>query len=162
MDRDHTEKLREQAKGGKKPLPAQGDNTEIRVVEGLLNEQDLQDLRDIARQKVLDEYKDAERALVLKRMIEEERGKHDKEEEMVDCLINLPGHAACVKINMKPYWHGVTYTVPISVFRTLEDIMFNAWKHEDVVGNVNRSRNQPVAQNRRVSARTMQETTLRA
>lgn len=151
-------KLRELAKEGKKPRPPQGDNTELRVVEGLLEKEDLENLRAVARQKVVDEYKDAERKLVLERMIAEERGKLDPEEEQIDCLIDLPGHSACIKINMKPYWHGVTYKVGVSIWRTLQDIMAQAWKHEKVVGNVNSARYQPVSRyGKTLNAQTLQE-----
>ena len=151
---DHA-KIKELAKEGKKPLPPQGDNTTLRPIEGLLSPEDYDALRAIAREKVVEEYKEAERKLILERLITEERGKVDPEEDTLDCLIDLPGHSAVIKINMKPYWHGVTYNVPVSVYRTLIDIMAMAWRHEEVVKNVNQSRYQPVSRGVRANARTL-------
>jgi hypothetical protein len=140
----------------KKERPPQGDHTQTRLVEGLLNADDMEELRAMAKAAVEKEYKDAERKVVLQRLIDEERGKADPEEEILPILIDLPGHAACIKINQKPYWHSVTYDVPVSIWRSLSDIMAQAWKHEEVVNNVNRARYQPVSRNDRLNARTGQ------
>lgn len=152
-------KIRELAKGGKQSRPPQGDNTEIRTVEGILTPEDMAELRELARQNVVEEYKAAERKVVLQRLMDEERGKVDPEEDRLDVTIDLPGHSACIKINMKPYWHGVTYNVPVSIYRTIQDVMAQAWKHENVVGNVNAARYRPVSRTHSISARTLATTT---
>jgi hypothetical protein len=143
---------------GKKERPTQGDNTDTRIVDGILDEEDLEELRAMARKQVELEFKAAARQEKLKEMVAEERSKLDPEEEMVDVLIDLPGHAENIMINFRKFHHGHRYTVGLSQYRTLADIQARAWEHEEVVGNVNRSRYQPVQRGTRVNASTMQVT----
>lgn len=139
----------------KKERPPQGE-TPTRVIEGILDEEDMEELREMAKKQVELEFKAVARQQKLKELVALERAKLDPEEEMVDVLIDLPGHAENIMINYRKFHHGHTYTVGMSQYRTLIDIQARAWEHEDVVGNVNRNRNQPVPRGTRVNFHTQQ------
>lgn len=106
--------------------------------ESLLDEVDHEALRAEAAKSVEEDFKKAERQKTLKKYIAEERTKYDPEEEQMSILIDLPGHSQRVVINGREFYHGTTYTVPMSLYRSLDDIQYCAWKHEDAVGGANR------------------------
>lgn len=104
----------------------------------LLSEADLIAIREEAQAHVAADFKKEERKKVFERMVVEERMKYAPEEELISTLIDLPGHAKAIVINGREYVHGATYDVPISLHRSMAEIMYRAWQHEDVVGGVNR------------------------
>ena len=108
--------------------------------DALLSEQDKADLRTQAEKLVAEDFKKAARELYLKKAVAEVRQGYAPEEQIVGCKIDLPGHSKEIRINNHVYHHGITYDVPLSVYRSLADIMFCAWKHEEVLGNINRDR----------------------
>ena len=60
-------------------------------------------------------------------------------EEQVEVIIDVAGHAQDIKLDGRPYFHGHTYIVPLSVASTLYDIMGRTWDHEESVGGANQN-----------------------
>lgn len=58
---------------------------------------------------------------------------HGPRDEMVSLVVDLPAFAPSMVVNMVPYWHGHTYTVPRHVADSLREQMNRAWQHEDEV-----------------------------
>ncbi len=47
--------------------------------------------------------------------------------------INLPPHSSVIRIDGRDYYHGFKYEVPETAVPTFNDIMAQAWKHEEEV-----------------------------
>lgn len=123
----------------RKPLPE-------KYVAGasLLDEEDLEALREEAREAVLEDLRADERKKMLKGLMKEERGRFVPEETTVWVLVNLPGHSKELKIDGVAYHQGRSYEVPEKMAASMRDNMARAWEHEDVVGGVNRDNYRPV------------------
>jgi hypothetical protein len=106
----------------------------------LLSEEDFEALRKEAREFVLEDQKKTERKKVLQDLIKKERRKYLPEEELLTILIDLPGHSKEIVIDSVHFLHNQTYVVPVSQYRSMNEIMYRAWQHEYIVGNVNRDR----------------------
>jgi len=57
----------------------------------------------------------------------------EAETDKVDFRVNLPVQAADIKIDGRAYYHGHTYRVGRKQAITMQDIQFNAWKHDEQV-----------------------------
>ncbi len=115
--------------------------------EQLLSEEDKTALDEKAREHVLEAAKKVASEEYFKKAVTKERSRHHPEEEMREILIDLPGHSMDIRINGAQYFHGSIYNVPMSLYRSLNDIMARANEHEDDVGNVNRDRYKRPARN---------------
>lgn len=109
----------------KKPLPGHSMHG-----KSLLSDADDEALREEARRIVAKEHKDTESKQRLERYIAQARGSYDPEHEEREILIDLPGHSKDIRINGFPYLHGQLYTVSVSLYRSLQEVMNRAWKHE--------------------------------
>jgi len=109
-------------------------------IGSLLSEDELEQLRKDAANLVKVEEKDKLKKQKLEQFMKEARADYAPEEALRKILIDLPGHATLIRINETEYHHNHTYDVPISAYRCLNEVMFRAWQHEDVVGGVNRDK----------------------
>lgn len=94
-----------------------------------------------AREEVRKERADEAMKSFLDKALIAERKKNNvgpKEEEMVQLLIDLPGFTNALVINNHQFFHGYTYTVPVSKARDMASMMARAWEHENEVGGANR------------------------
>lgn len=98
--------------------------------KSLLSDADDEALREEAARIVAKEHKDIESKQRLEKYIAQARGSYDPEHETKEILIDLPGHSKDIRINGFPYLHGQLYTVSVSLYRSLNEVMNRAWKHE--------------------------------
>ena len=56
-----------------------------------------------------------------------------EEPEYVEVTIDLPPHAPDVRLDGRIFQPNMTYKVTVDVQRTLKDVMFKAWAHEQEV-----------------------------
>jgi len=106
---------------------------------GLLSEKDIATAKARARKKLDDQLRAAEMARIEEeetfRLLREEgkrTGIADKD-EIVNITIDLPEFAPNLLINMEPYWHGYTYSVPRHVADSLREMMQRLWGHQQEV-----------------------------
>jgi hypothetical protein len=107
--------------------------------EPILSAAEIKAIKEEAKKKILDERKSAAKLDLLTR--ETQRLKNEEglvtgnshADEMVTITIDLPTFAPSIVINMRPYWHGHTYTVARHVAETLRAQMFTSWKHQNEI-----------------------------
>lgn len=92
-----------------------------------------------AQQHVIDENKRKAREAFLDEAIKVERRKGRPHEQLVDVLIDLPGHALRLLIDGVEYMHAFTYRVPTSQALSMHEQMQRCWNHENEVGGANRN-----------------------
>jgi hypothetical protein len=69
---------------------------------------------------------------------DQKRRAEDPQEEEFDILIDVAPYTDRIVIDGREFFHGVTYTVPRSLFESLRDIIFCSWKAEEETGGANR------------------------
>lgn len=107
----------------------------------LLPPEEQEAIRKKARETVAAEQMEAASKSFLAKALEEERARvniNDRGEELVAVLIDLPGFAQSIKVNNREYFHGATYSVPLSLARDMKSMMARSWEHEREVGGANR------------------------
>ncbi len=57
----------------------------------------------------------------------------EPEVEYMQVTIDVPPHAPDIRVDGRIYQPGMTYKVTVDQARTLKDIMFRAWAHEQEV-----------------------------
>ncbi|MDE2343057.1 MAG: hypothetical protein KGL63_06640 [Betaproteobacteria bacterium] len=55
------------------------------------------------------------------------------DDPLVEIRIDLPAHSSIIRIDGREYYHGMTYKVKQSQLATFNEIMGNAWRHEQEV-----------------------------
>lgn len=107
----------------------------------LLSEEEQKAILAKARDEVQRERADAATKSFLEKALAAERKKNNvgpQEEEMLQILVDLPGFSHALVINGHSYFHGQTYTVPVSKAKDMASMMARAWEHEEEVGGANR------------------------
>lgn len=107
----------------------------------LLSDEEQKVILAKARDVVQAERADAASKSFLEKALDAERKKNNvapKEEELMQVLIDLPGFSDALRINNQQFFHGHTYTVPVSKARDMLSMMARAWEHENEVGGANR------------------------
>lgn len=105
----------------------------------ILSAAEIDKIRKEAREKLLSEKKSAAKADLLAKEIQRLKNEeglvtgNSHADEMVSITIDLPTFAPNIIINMRPYWHGHTYTVARHVAETLRAQMFTSWKHQNEI-----------------------------
>ena len=92
-----------------------------------------------ARESVEEEKKRQDEEDFLDAAIRVERRRHRPHEQLVDVLVDLPGHALRLLIDGVEYNHGFTYRVPVSQARSMWEQMQLCWSHEHEIGGANRN-----------------------
>lgn len=105
-----------------------------------LTDEEREQIREKAREHVAKKRKDKAEAEYLAQAIREEEISHNPLEQYEDVTIDIAPYvasaqlkASCITLDGRMYFHGVTYSVPYSVARTLEDIMARTWEHENEI-----------------------------
>ena len=108
-----------------------------------LTEAEIKAAKDKARARIEAERKKA----ALARIEEEETQRlkledglvtgDEAKDEMVNVTIDLPEYTGSITINMQPFWHGHTYTVPRHVAETLREVMQRGWAHQHEIEGKN-------------------------
>lgn len=97
-------------------------------------------IKQKARDHVAKKRRDAAEAKLLAQAIRDEEIAHNPLEQYEDVQIDLAPYVATAKFSSsyisldgRMYVHGLVYSVPYSVARTLEDIMARTWEHENEI-----------------------------
>jgi hypothetical protein len=105
--------------------------------DGLLSDEDKEQIKAKAREHVAKKRKDKAEAELLAKEIRREEISYNPLEQFEDVIINLPPfvasqkfQASFISLDGKQYFHNQSYSVPYSVARVLEDIMARNWEHE--------------------------------
>jgi hypothetical protein len=134
----HDERYQEAASGAvHSQVKPKGDRM---GVGDLLTDEELAQLRKDAANLVRVEEQDKLKKKKLEQFMKEARAEYAPEEELRRILIDLPGHSSLIRINETEYHHNHVYDVSLSLYRCLNEILYRAWQHEDVVGGVNRDK----------------------
>lgn len=115
----------------------------IEEVEGvdapMFSAKELAEIKAQAKAEVIADKK----AAAKKDMLATEKVRLQREEglttgnshmdEIVNVTIDLAPYAASIMVNGKPYWHGHAYPVPRHVAVSLQETMFQTWKHQGTI-----------------------------
>lgn len=105
----------------------------------LFSDKEIADIRAAAREEILKDKKAAAR----KQMMAAEKLRLQREEglttgnghldEIVTVTIDLAPYAPHILVNGHAYWHGQSYPVPRHVAASLQETMFNTWRHQSTI-----------------------------
>ena len=105
----------------------------------LFSEKEIAEIKAKAKAEIIAAKKDALR----KDMIAAEKHRLQVEEglttgnsymdEIVNITIDLAPFAPSIIINGRSYWHGKNYPVARHVAMSLQETMFNTWKHQGTI-----------------------------
>lgn len=108
-----------------------------RLDAAVLDEETRAQIRQKARDHVDKKRRDEAEAKFLAKSIREVEIEDRPTEQDEDVLVDIPPFVAaeklggaCITLDGKMFFHGLTYTVPYSVARTLDDVMARSWEHE--------------------------------
>ena len=115
----------------------------IEEVEGvdapLFSAKELEAIKLQAKTEVLADKK----AAAKKDMLAQEKIRLQREEglttgnshmdEIVNVTIDLAPYADCIRVNGTPYWHGRSYPVARHIAVSLQETMFQTWKHQGTI-----------------------------
>jgi hypothetical protein len=106
----------------------------------LLTDAERVQIKEKAREHVRKKRKDKAEAELLAKEIRAVEIEQNPLEQYEDVTVDLAPYvasaklkASCITLDARMYFHGVTYSVPYSVARTLEDIMARTWEHENEI-----------------------------
>lgn len=105
----------------------------------LFTEKELAAIKADARAEIMADKKKAAKAQLLaaeKDRLRREEGLttgNSHADEIVNIRIDLAPFAANVLVNGQAYWHGRMYPVPRHVANSLQETMFNTWKHQGTI-----------------------------
>jgi len=108
-----------------------------RLDTAILDDETRAAIKAKAREHVDKKRRDEAEAKLLAVEIRKAEIEDRPTEQDEDILIDIPPFVAaeklggaCITLDGKMFFHGVTYTVPYSVARTLDDVMARSWEHE--------------------------------
>jgi len=105
----------------------------------MFSAKELEAIKAQARKEILDDKKAAAKREMLateKVRLQREEGLttgNSHADEIVNVTIDLAPYAASILVNGMPYHHGRTYPVPRHVASSLQETMFNTWKHQGTI-----------------------------
>ena len=116
-----------------------------RLDAALLDDETRAAIKAKAREHVDKKRRDEAEAKLLALEIRKAEIEDRPTEQDEDVLIDIPPFVAaeklggsCITIDGKMFFHGVTYTVPYSVARVIDDVMARSWEHEREIGGKRR------------------------
>lgn len=107
------------------------------ITSSLLTEAEMRDIEAECLADVEAEARAAAKAAYKKDVKLQHRRAKGLEEPQETVLIDVAGHADSITLDGQKFFHNHVYTVPLSVARTLYDVMGNTWRHEEEIGNAN-------------------------
>jgi hypothetical protein len=105
----------------------------------ILSAAEIAEIKKKAKTKILAERKVAAEDDLMKREMQRLKNEeglvtgNSHADEMVTITIDLPNFAPSLVVNMRPYWHGHTYTVARHVAESLRSNMFSCWRHQNEI-----------------------------
>jgi hypothetical protein len=125
-------------------VPSKGVARAASADDPILTSEEIEAIRAQARDEILKTRK----SNAKKQFLEVEKSRLLREEgmttgagvrdQMVNITVDLAEYAASIVINMRPYWHGHTYTVPRHVAEQLREIMQRTHMHQNEVDGKDR------------------------
>lgn len=111
-----------------------------RLDSSILSAEDRAQIKAKAREHVNAERRKKAEAEYLAKSIREIEIEDRPTEQYEDIVIDIPPFVAaeklggsCITLDGKMFFHGLTYNVPYSVARVLEDVMARGWEHENEI-----------------------------
>src|SRR3974390_438262 len=104
-----------------------------------LDDEEKQAILKRAREKVEEERKQKLSDQLMEAALRYERRRYLPHEQLVDILIDLPGHAPRLLIDGVEYSHSFTYRVSVNQARSMWELMQRCWNHEHEIGGANRN-----------------------
>lgn len=103
----------------------------------VLTDDEIAEIKAKARKQLDDERKKAAKKSLLEQELERLRMEEGMVtggagDQMVNIRIDLYEGAQSIVVNMRPYWHGKTYTVPRHVANSLRETMWRCWDQERI------------------------------
>lgn len=115
----------------------------IEEVEGvdapLFSAKELEAIKAQAKAEVIADKKAAAKKDMLaaeKKRLQREEGLttgNSHMDEIVNVTIDLAPYADSIRVNGTPYWHGHSYPVPRHIAVSLQETMFQTWKHQGTI-----------------------------
>lgn len=115
------------------------DESQAAVDAPMFTAKELQKIKDDARAEILADKK----AATKRHLMAEEKLRLQREEglttgnshadEIVNIHIDLAPYAPNILVNGTPYWHGRVYAVPRHIASSLQETMFNTWRHQSTI-----------------------------
>jgi len=102
----------------------------------LFSAKEISEIKAKAKAEILAAKKDALKKDMIaaeKRRLRLEEGLtvgNSHMDEIVNVTIDLAPYAPSILVNGISYWHGKNYPVPRHVAASLQETMFNTWKHQ--------------------------------
>lgn len=98
-----------------------------------LTAEDRVQIKARAREEVKKRRKDAATKRALDEAIREEERSYDPLQQFEDVTIDLAPYAPFVSLDGIMYFHGLSYSVPYNVARTIDDISARTWEHQNEI-----------------------------
>jgi hypothetical protein len=102
--------------------------------DATLSEETRAQIKAKAREHVEKKRRDKAEAELLAKEIREIERSYNPAEQFEDVVIDLAPYAAFISIDGELFYHGVSYSRPWSVARTLDDLMARTWEHQNEIG----------------------------
>lgn len=109
-----------------------------------LTDKEKDDIRKRAEEQVRKERLAAAEEEFFEAALKDARAPNQKDLQLEDVLIDLPGHSVHIMIDGTMFLHGFVYEVNSLQGATIREMLQRAWDHEDEIGGANRNfYNQP-------------------
>lgn len=103
-------------------------------LDGLkLSDEEREAVRVRAQEHVEKEEKDKAIDFLFAQEVKLARQQYRPDERIEDVMLDLPKHAAMIRLDNVVYFHGLIYSVPYGVARVLADTMSRMWEHQSEI-----------------------------
>ena len=115
------------------------DEIERRIdANSLLTDEDKEQTRKRAKEHVLESRKKKATDEYFSAVVKEEEREYEPTEQIEDFYVELPEYTPFIKINNVAFFHGLVYEVPYSKARSMADIQWAAWQHQNEIDGKSR------------------------
>jgi hypothetical protein len=101
--------------------------------DDFLSADDRAQIKEKAREHVRKKRRDAAEAALLAREIRNEEIALNPLEQYENVEIDIAPYAPFISLDGTMYFHGISYNVPYSVARTIDDISARTWEHQNEI-----------------------------
>lgn len=101
--------------------------------DDLLSADDRAQIKAKAREHVRKKRRDEAEAKLLAKEIRAEEISLNPLEQYEDVTIDLAPYAPFISLDGVMYFHGITYNLPYSKARTIDDVSARTWEHDNEV-----------------------------
>ena len=104
----------------------------------LLTDEEKEQTRKRAAEHVLEARKKKATDEYFTAVVKEEEREYEPTEQIEDFYVELPDYAPYIMINSVQYYHGLVYEVPYSKARSMADLQWSAWQHQNEIDGKSR------------------------